>query len=187
MDEQWLPIPGYVGSYEVSNLGRVRAPDRITDRGRKWRGRTLTPSPMPRGYRVVTLWRDGKQKSALVHRLVLLAFVGPSPEGMEGLHKNGNPADNALSNLAWGTHSENQLDQVAHGTHPKASKEACPSGHPYDEANTYVYPGGAHRACRQCRRENGRKWHAANPERAKEHMANATRRYRAKKLLETKQ
>jgi hypothetical protein len=152
--EHWRPVPGYERSYEVSDLGRVRSLDRITDRGRKWRGRVMSPAPMgPRGYLVVTLWRDGAQRTALVHRLVLSAFVGPPPDGAEGLHGIGGPADNRLSNLAWGTHSENQFDQVAHGTHGNASKTRCPSGHPYDDENTYLYPGRAHRTCRACKRE----------------------------------
>lgn len=164
MSELWLPVPGYEGAYEVSTLGRVRSLKRITDRGRNWPGRMMTPAQMRNGYWTVTLWRDGKQKSALVHRLVLTTFVGPCPEGMEALHKTGNSSDNALSNLRWGTHAENVQDQLAHGTHPHASKEACPAGHPYDEANTYVYPGDrAHRACRVCRKENLRRWHAENP------------------------
>lgn len=156
MTERWLPIPEYEGAYEVSDLGRVRALDRITDRGRKWGGQMMTASTMPSGYQVVTLWRDGKQKTALVHRLVLFAFVGPAAEGMEGLHKRGNPANNALSNLRWGTHSENQIDQVSHGTHVNASKDLCPSGHAYDAENTYIYPGRPHRGCKECRRSASR-------------------------------
>jgi hypothetical protein len=53
-----------------------------------------------------------------VHRLVLAAFVGPCPEGMEGLHGDGNPGNNALSNLRWGTHADNMSDAIAHGTFP---------------------------------------------------------------------
>lgn len=158
LTERWLPIPGHEESYEVSDLGRIRALDRITDRGRKWKGQMMAPASMPAGYQTVTLWRDGKQKTALVHRLVLSAFIGPAPEGAEGLHGNGEPSDNSLSNLAWGTHSENQFDQVFHGTHANATKDACPSGHPYDDANTYFYPGKPHRACRECRRTYQRQY-----------------------------
>lgn len=155
--EHWRPVRDYPG-YEVSTLGRVRSIDRVTDRGRKWRGRMMTPSSMPRGYQVVTLWREGKQRTALVHRLVLAAFVGPAPEGMEALHADGDATNANLANLSWGTHAENQADQVEHGTHHNASKDRCPSGHPYDDANTYVYPGRAHRGCRTCRREHAREY-----------------------------
>lgn len=150
--EQWRPVVGYEGAYEVSDLGRVRSLDRITDRGRRWRGRLMTPATMPAGYQVVTLWRDGAQRTHLVHRLVLTAFVGPQSARTEVRHGDGDPANNALTNLAWGTHSENQHDQVAHGTHHHAAKDRCPAGHPYDEANTYHYPGRPHRGCRACRR-----------------------------------
>lgn len=159
--ERWLPVVGYEGRYEVSDLGRVRSLSRVRSHGRKWRGRVLQPWAMPRGYLVVNLWFDNKQQPSLVHRLVLSAFIGPAPEGTEGRHGDGNPANNNLTNLSWGTHSENQLDQVAHGTHVNASKEACPAGHPYTEANTYVYPGRPHRGCRTCRRAHSLKKRAA--------------------------
>jgi hypothetical protein len=157
--EEWRAIPGYEGSYEVSNLGRVRSLDRITDRGRRWRGRLMNPCPLQNGYLIVTLWRDGKQRTPLVHRLVLLAFVGPATDSYEALHANGDRADNRIANLSWGTHSNNQFDQVAHGTHPQASKTHCPQGHPYNDENTYHVPGrGAHRTCRTCRREYQRNY-----------------------------
>lgn len=158
--EEWRAIPGYEGRYEASSLGRVRSLDRVRSNGRKWRGRTLKPVPMVRGYLSVNLWLDNSPRMHLVHRLVLAAFVGPAPEGAEGRHMDGDPSHNALGNLSWGTHSENQYDQVRHGTHHNAGKDCCPSGHPYDEANTYIYPGRAHRGCRACRREHMRAYKA---------------------------
>lgn len=157
--EQWRPVVDYEGSYEVSDQGRIRSLDRITDRGRKWRGRMMSAAPLPNDYLIVTLWRGGRQRTPLIHRLVLTAFVGPAPDGHEALHKDGDRANNALSNLAWGTHSENQYDQVAHGTHFQARKTHCPAGHPYDDENTYTTPGRVHRACRACRREYQRNYH----------------------------
>lgn len=157
-NEIWKPIVGYEGSYEVSNLGRVKSLTRVTDRGRKWRGRMMTPYPMRNGYLIVTLWRNGRQRTQLVHRLVLAAFVGPPKGGQEGLHRDGNQTNNTLVNLAWGSHSENQLDQVAHGNHTHASKTHCPRNHPFDETNTYWYPGKPHRGCRTCRRDYAREY-----------------------------
>ncbi len=183
--ESWRAIPGYVGSYEASDAGRIRSLDRITDRGRRWAGRIMSPSQMANGYLTVTLWRDGIQRSALVHRLVLAAFVGPAPTGMEALHRDGAQTNNSISNLAWGTHSENQMDQVSHGTHPNANKAECPAGHPYDESNTYTYPGRQHRACVECRRNNLRAWKLANPDRYRELAARAQRRYKEKKRMES--
>lgn len=160
--EVWRAVPGYVeGSYEVSDLGRVRSLDRITSHGHRRRGVILKPIRHERGYPMVNLWHSNVQRMQLVHRLVLLAFVGPSPDGLEARHGDGDPTNAALTNLSWGTHSENEFDKVDHGTHRNASKDSCPSGHPYDEANTYVYPGRAHRGCRTCRREHSRR-HAQN-------------------------
>ena len=65
-----------------------------------------------RGYRVVHLTGD---KLAYIHRLVLEAFVGPQPNGMECRHLNGARDDNRLSNLAWGTYAENNADRLRHG------------------------------------------------------------------------
>ncbi len=55
-------------------------------------------------YAYVTLGQKNKQVGCYVHRLVLEAFVGPCPEGMRSRRKNGDPLDNALSNLEWDTH-----------------------------------------------------------------------------------
>lgn len=57
---------------------------------------------------------DAKGRS--VHSLVLEAFVGPRPEGLECRHLNGNPLDSRLENLRWGTKSENYADRHGHGT-----------------------------------------------------------------------
>lgn len=58
----------------------------------------------------VNLSRGGKYHTFRVHQLVLGTFVGPRPEGMQCRHLNGNPADNRLCNLAWGTPEENRED-----------------------------------------------------------------------------
>ncbi|WP_171947573.1 NUMOD4 motif-containing HNH endonuclease [Bradyrhizobium erythrophlei] len=126
MTERWLPVVGFEGKYEVSELGRVRSLDRIetyvrrdqysgrdlTIR-RKHRGRILQPGPQVSGHRTVVLGR--KEGSRLVHHLVLEAFVGPRPAGHEGCHRNDLPDDNRLSNLTWGTRSQNVKDAVRNG------------------------------------------------------------------------
>jgi hypothetical protein len=107
MDERWLPIPGYEGLYEVSDMGRVRSFRRGAG------GRMLRPGRMPAGHMSVAL---GRGNSQCVHKLVLLAFVGPAPDRHECRHLNGVPADNRLENLKWGTRGENIRDAIAHGT-----------------------------------------------------------------------
>jgi hypothetical protein len=160
MGERWLPVVGYESAYQVSDQGNVRSVTRVTTNGRRRRGVDLKPIPLPpRGYLLVNLWWANRKRMLLIHRLVLTAFVGPQPIGMEALHGDGDTANNRLSNLRWGTHSENQHDQVAHGKHSNAAKNRCPAGHPYDEANTYVYPGRrAHRGCRACRSRHVREY-----------------------------
>lgn len=122
MAEEWRPVVGFEGLYEVSDLGRVRSLDReITCRNR-WGstlsyvlpGKVLRPGPAGKGYLKVTLHRDGPHYR-YVHRLVLEAFVGLCPDGMEGCHNLGDRKDNRLSNLRYDTPTENQRDRTAHG------------------------------------------------------------------------
>jgi hypothetical protein len=114
--EQWLAVVGWDGFYEVSNLGRVRSLDRIIPVPNRWgrisqkphRGRVVRISRVQGAqYQKIVLWRSGKQSTKLVHRLVLEAFVGPCPEGMEGCHGPGGQTDNRLVNLSWDTRAKN--------------------------------------------------------------------------------
>lgn len=57
-----------------------------------------------------------------VHRLILLTFVGPCPDGMECCHNDGNAANNRRENLRWDTYKANAKDRIAHGTHPAGEK-----------------------------------------------------------------
>lgn len=82
--------------------------------GKTWK--TLHPwEKSPGGYLTATLYRDGKQHRRKVHCLVLEAFVGPRPAGQETRHLDGDPQNNCVSNLAWGTRAENLQDKREHG------------------------------------------------------------------------
>lgn len=59
---------------------------------------------------------DGPWVKKFIHTLILEAFTGPCPPGMECLHRDGDPQNNSLSNLRWGTRSENVRDAITHGT-----------------------------------------------------------------------
>jgi HNH endonuclease len=76
------------------------------------RGRILRPGPANSEHLTVVLGRGNTQS---VHVLVLTAFVGPSPPGCEGLHGDDNPTNNDISNLRWGTRSDNLHDAVRNG------------------------------------------------------------------------
>jgi hypothetical protein len=105
------------------------------------------------GHKHVTLSRDGQTRTFQVHALVLRAFVGPYPPGMQIRHLNGTPHDNRLENLTYGTPAENARDRdEVHGTNYELNRTHCPQGHPYDKENTYIAPSG-HRQCRTCRAE----------------------------------
>lgn len=144
--EVYRPVPGFP-SYLVSNQGRVVSERRTP-------ARELTPR-IKRGYALVRL-ADGRggDKQQAIHRLVLAAFVGPCPDGMEVRHLDGDRGNNVLSNLAYGTRSENSRDKRSHGTDYNVVKRECPRGHPYDVFNTYT--NGGKRYCRTCLRVNKR-------------------------------
>ena len=118
--ETWKPIPGYP-HYEVSDRGRVRSIPR-TARGRTYRSVVMSTRVSNRGYVLVDV-RDarGDRQTRSMHKLVLEAFAGPCPPGMEARHLNDDPTDNRWpENLRWGTKPENMADRMRN--HPAAPK-----------------------------------------------------------------
>lgn len=114
--EEWLPVPGYE-HYEVSRTGRVRSKDRrVGSRNLLRRGMELKASVGELGYPKAVLYCEGKPRTFRVHSLVMLAFVGARPHGLVTRHLDGDPSNNCLENLTYGTQSENMLDAVGHGT-----------------------------------------------------------------------
>lgn len=110
---EWRQLERFPG-YEVSDAGEVRS----------LRCRSgLRPRPRPvaqridgHGYRGVQIVdKFGVVRSVRVHWLVLRAFRGERPEGMQGRHLDDNQANNSLDNLVWGTRAENVADAVKHG------------------------------------------------------------------------
>lgn len=111
--EEWRPVVGFP-NYEVSNIGGVRSWTHKNGRRRTPKIRALGFGHV--GHRNVTLRVSGRTYLRSVHRMVLEAFIGPCPPDMECRHIDGNPGNNRLDNLAWGTRSENALDRRRHGT-----------------------------------------------------------------------
>ena len=98
--ELWAKVVGFP-SYEISNKGRLKSTYR----------KIMKPSKDRDGYLHTSL----KKKNVFIHRLVLEAFVSPCPKGMICRHLDGNPTNNNVSNLKWGTYKENHEDRVKHG------------------------------------------------------------------------
>lgn len=74
------------------------------------------------GYRQVALHIDGVQKGHHVHRLILEAFIGPCPEGLQVCHNDGDPSNNRLDNLRYDTCKGNEADKARHGTRMMGSR-----------------------------------------------------------------
>lgn len=126
-NEIWISVPGYPG-YSVSNLGRAKSDGRIITRPNQpsyiLREKILKTDSNCRkgGYGVFQGSINGKHFSMDLHVAIALAFFGPRPEGMEVRHLDGNPKNNAISNLKYGTRSENIGDAKKHGTFPMYEK-----------------------------------------------------------------
>jgi hypothetical protein len=155
--EEWRPLPGFEGRYEVSDQGRVYSV-KTTGYGSGSTGRILASTSSTHGHRKVRLYHNKAQCWLYVHRLVMLAFVGPCPAGQEVRHLDGDPTNNCLDNLRYGTRSENALDRAIHVVPDNPDRlEYCANGlHVFDDANTYRRPTGR-RQCRACMREVDRR------------------------------
>lgn len=119
--EVWKDIPGYEGLYQASSLGQIRSLDRDIMHSRKgskpfavrYKGRVLKQiDQQTPPYYVVQLGQ--KEHPKHVHVLVALAFLGPRPEGADIRHLDGNSRNNQITNLCYGTRSENNIDRVKH-------------------------------------------------------------------------
>ena len=94
MKEIWKDIKDYEGHYQVSNLSRVKS----IKFGKE---RILKPVTDRHGYSLVGLWKNNKQKTYKVHRLVAEAFI-PNPYNLPQVnHKDENPLNNNVNNLEW--------------------------------------------------------------------------------------
>lgn len=113
MSEEWRPVVGYEGLYEVSSLGRVRT---LLERKGIPRGHIRKLQIDKDGYAVVGIRINRKRRNLRVSRIMLEAFVRAPLPLEEACHNDGNRGNNTLPNLRWDTNKGNKADMVAHGT-----------------------------------------------------------------------
>ena len=101
MTEIWKDIKDYEGLYQVSNYGRVRSLDRYDNVGRSRKGSIMTVTDNGKGYRAISLSKNGARKTYKVHRLVAEAFI-PNNDNLPQInHKDENRYNNHVDNLEW--------------------------------------------------------------------------------------
>ena len=106
MVEEWKPICGFEGLYNISNHGNVYS--LVSDK-------QLKLAKGKRGYFTIRIYKDRKGHTLAVHRLVALAFMENVENKRCVNHIDGNKRNNTLSNLEWATDSENSRHAYATG------------------------------------------------------------------------
>lgn len=156
--ENWKPVFGYEGLYEVSDRGRVRSVECIVQSSSRNGGQRRRPSKILKqnrkrnGYLTVDLCKGGKVRTTLVHRIVATAFCLQEEGQSQVNHINMDRQDNRASNLEWCTGLEN-----VH--HSRQNREFSP--HPHRKDTLCVETGrvfhGSYEAAIWVNEQNGYK------------------------------
>jgi len=126
---EYRDVPGFPG-YRVGSDGTLWSYFKLAG-GRETRRSILTDKPKKLSTRIsgraryptVVLCRNGKTFTRSLHRVVLESFIGPRPDGMQARHfPDPSPLNNRLTNLSWGTPSQNNRDKEVQGTHQIGEK-----------------------------------------------------------------
>ena len=123
MNEEWRDIEGYEGLYQVSNLGRVKSLNYNHTKSEK----ILKSSIEGRGYKTVTLYKNGIQKTYKIHKLVAQHFI-PNPDNLMCInHKDENKLNNNVENLEWCTTRYNNIygTRIKRAAKSKSKKVKC--------------------------------------------------------------
>ena len=124
--EEWKDIPGYEGLYQASTLGRIRSKaGKVTSSARferrVWKQRVLKQKIQTKKYgrkdARVDLWKDGKNKTLLVSRLVAMTWCTGFSEEKTVNHIDGNSLNNTRENLEWMSLKENIQEGFRTGLH----------------------------------------------------------------------
>lgn len=182
--EVWKPIPGYEGLYEASSLGNIRTAEGKTTSSARFEHRVWQQRIMKQKQRNrhgnkdrkdsrICLWKDGKEKTFLVARLVAMAFLPAPYEKLTVNHIDGNPSNNEACNLEWVTRADNIKLGFENGQYASIQKAVILQsidGMEYRfrsmaEASRYLghgngYVSNAIAKCLYCYDANGNKYHA---------------------------
>ena len=105
MTEEWEDIEGYENLYQVSNMGRVKSLG--NGKSNKSKLKIMKTNLNHKGYPMISLCKDGKNKGYSVHRLVAKAFI-PNPDNLPQVnHIDENKENNCVDNLEWCTNEYN--------------------------------------------------------------------------------
>lgn len=148
--ERWKAVVGFEGSYEVSDLGRVRSVDRTrmvnnchgNRSPRTDKGRIMSLIDHGNGYLYVSLTEDGHRENRYVHRLVAEAFCDNPRNAPVINHKNFDRADNRACNLEWLTQKENTMYSSKRMRKPKSRCRPTNTGEKYimrRDKNGHIY------------------------------------------------
>lgn len=161
MQEVWLPVAGWEGLYEVSNMGRVRRLPTIVGHRFGTRiqpGKILKGQKNKNGYWYVGLASKDVAVKVLVHRLVAKHFLPPT-DLPEANHDDLNKDNNRWDNLEWTTRKGNAEHAARAGrfratSNPNTAKKLTAAEIPKiiaarNSGRTYVSIGGEFGVCRQ--------------------------------------
>ena len=163
--EEWRPVVGYEGLYEVSNIGRVRSLDRyVKGKGKSYflhKGRVLSPGIKTEGYLIVRLQR----RMFYVHRLVTEAFL-PNPDNLpEVNHKDEDKLNNRVDNLEWCTVKYNNN----YGTRTIRAKETAIKNGSWSGLSREEYKKKYYQENKDSYREYYKKWRENNKDYQRKH------------------
>ena len=117
--QDWKPVRGYEGLYEVSSHGTVKSCEQITADGKHLATKKLNGGCYPNGYEFVCLRKDGHNRNRMIHRMVAEAFI-PNPDNLPVVnHRDGNKHNNDMTNLEWCTNSQNRKHAYDLGLSPQ--------------------------------------------------------------------
>ena len=173
MSEEWRPIEGYEGLYEVSSYGRVRSLDRYVktcyEAYKLHKGKILSPAKDKNGYLKVHLCCNGKHNIIRVHRLVCKAFI-PNPDNLpEVNHKDEDKTNNSVDNLEWCDRSYN----ISYGTRTERQKKTNIQNGFWTGLSKEEYM----KKYNQDRKEYRKKWYQENKDRVCEQQKEYYHRY----------